>query len=183
MTDSTIDARIDEWAEFLAALKDQSDLGQVLITATFIEDQLLRILQCFMVEGRVIKDMVSGPSAIMGTFSSKTQLAYALGLIDEKEYKTINAVRKIRNEFAHNITTDFEDPKIRGKLGPMCWAVGTSEPGNTDGSQIFYLASQRLVMQLMNRSDHVIPERQEAKEWPVERVDAEPDLNIKDWLY
>ncbi len=118
-----------------------------------------RILQSIMVEGRVTKDMVRGPAAVMGSFSAKTHLACALGLIDDAESASIHAIRSVRNEFAHNIATDLDDQKVRSKLKPLCWAIGKTEPGDYDGYQIFHLAAQRTIMQLLNRADHAMAGR------------------------
>lgn len=185
MTASSFDDRFGEWSKFNRAISDQSTLGEVLITATFIEEQLGRILQSIMVEGRVTKDMVRGPAAVMGSFSAKTHLAYALGLIDDAESASIHAIRSVRNEFAHNIATDLDDQKVRSKLKPLCWAIGKTEPGDYDGYQIFHLAAQRTIMQLLNRADHAMAERRRAKVWPVERTDydPDPDYDPRDYIY
>src|SRR5947209_5784704 len=116
MAKSTFEERFDEWQEFMAALQGQSELGQVLIVATYLDEQLLRMLQWFMVDGRFTKDMASGPASPIGSFSTKIQMAYALGLIDDEEERSIQAIRKVRNEFAHNISTNFKEATVRDKL-------------------------------------------------------------------
>lgn len=185
MAESSFEERHNEWQLFMAAIRDQTELGQVLIVAAYLDEQLLRMLQWFMVEGRVSSDLDSGPSSPLGTFSGKIHLAYALGLIDDEEQRSIQAIRKIRNEFAHNISTRFKDDKVRGKLQALLWSVGQSKIGNLDGSQLFLIGSQRLVMRLLNRADHVKLERRQAKVWPVERTDFDydPDYDSKDHIY
>jgi hypothetical protein len=183
--ESTFQDRFGEWGKYMAAIVNQSVLGEVLITATFIEEQLLRILQFFMVDGRVSKDMVRGPSAAMGSFSAKNHLAYSLGLIDDQEFTSIDAIRRIRNEFAHNISTNFDDPKIRGKMNPLCWAIFRDDIGDFDAYQAFHVAAQRMIMQLLNRSDHVALERRQSKVWPKERTDYDhdPGYDPLDYIY
>jgi DNA-binding MltR family transcriptional regulator len=48
-----------------------------------------------------------------GTFSSKINMAYALGLIGKKAHKDLRLIRKIRNDFGHIPTPlKFEDEAI-----------------------------------------------------------------------
>lgn len=185
MVESSFDDRFGEWQAFMAAITDQSELGQVLIVATYLDEQLERMLQWFMVDGRFSKDMASGPGSPIGSFSAKIQMAYALGLIDEEEEGSIQAIRKVRNEFAHNITIDFSKAKVRDKLAPLLWVTGDDKMGTQDGYELFLLGSQRLVMRLLNRADHVRLERREAKIWPTERTDFDhdPDYDVKDYIY
>lgn len=114
MTASSFDDRFGELSKFDRAISDQSTLGEVLITATFIKEQL-----------------------------------------------------------------------GRSKLKPLCWAIGRTEPGDYDGYQIFHLAAQRTIMQLLNRADHAMAECRRAKVWPVERTDydPDPDYDPRDYIY
>lgn len=63
------------------------------------------------------KDIFSGSGAL-ATFSGKIEMAYYLGHIAEEEYKELNTIRQIRNEFAHAIdhTLAFDTPRISDKI-------------------------------------------------------------------
>ncbi|EZP69576.1 hypothetical protein BV96_04116 [Sphingomonas paucimobilis] len=185
MSESSFEERHNEWQKFMAAIRDQTQLGEVLIVSAYLDEQLMRMLQWFMVEGRVTSDLISGPSSPLGSFSGKIHLAYALGLIDEEEQRSLHAIRKVRNEFAHNISTTFKEDKVRGKLEALLWSVGSDKLGKLDGHELFFIGSQRLVMRLLNRADHVKLERRQAKVWPSERTDFDydPDYDPKDYLY
>jgi hypothetical protein len=49
----------------------------------------------------------------LSSFSSKSKLAYALGMIGAEAFSDLDAVRRIRNQFAHSTTVvDFIDPQL-----------------------------------------------------------------------
>lgn len=177
MVETTFPERQEEWSNFLAALRDQSELGEVLIVAAFMDNQLRLILESFLVDGRVKKELMEGLTAPLGSFSARTNVAFAMGLITKQEYDTINAVRSVRNAFAHNITTSLMDEKVKAKLKPMLWAIDQEELGDYDPGQTFHLAAQITVMQLLNRADHARANRLNARDWPHERIDFDPDYD------
>jgi DNA-binding MltR family transcriptional regulator len=60
---------------------------------------------------------LTGEKGAISSFSSKTELAYALGIIDAELKKNIDLVRRIRNDFAHSrIVIDFDTPEISAEL-------------------------------------------------------------------
>lgn len=48
----------------------------------------------------------------LGTFSSRIEISYALGFIDENLYKVFTFIRKIRNNCAHELTIDIHTSPI-----------------------------------------------------------------------
>ena len=177
MNESTFEESATEWSVFMTAITDQTPLGEVLIVAAYLDEQLLRILKAFLVTGRVPKEMTSGPSAPLGSFSARTAVAYAMGLLSKLEFDTINAIRGIRNEFAPNMRADFSSPKVQGKLNALLWVTGQEQLGTTDPHQIFYLASQRTAMALLNRADHAKLARLTERDWDHRRTDFDPDYD------
>ena len=173
----SFDEKLNQWSNMMDALKDESERGKVLVSATFLDNQLRLIIEAFLLEDRGMKDLLEGPTAPLATFSSRTTVAYALGLIDAREKGTINAIRKIRNEFAHDISVSLYDEKMKKHFNGLVWAIGQSTLGKYDAEQTFYLASQRIMMQLINRADHVASARLTARDWPHERIDFDPDYD------
>lgn len=167
----------DEHMLFMAALEGQSDLGRVLITASYIDDKLGRILEAFLVAKRAPKALFNGMGAPLGTFSARTSMAYALSLIDEREFSSINAIRKVRNIFAHDLTASFDLASVRSHLDTLAWSVDRNSLGQSGPLIVFSLASQRIAMQLLNRVDHVQGQRLAARDWPHERTDYDPDYD------
>lgn len=180
---SSIDKRLEEFSAFEKAMREQkghhSELAQVLITASFLDSQLKTIIEAFFVEERMNKKLllriIEGPNAPVGTFSSRILMSYALGLINEQEYQSIEAIRSIRNKFAHELTTTFDSEKLTGQFDKLAWAAFRDKVGNLDRAEVMFLASVRLAMMLTNRADHVALERRTDKEWPSHRTDMIAD--------
>jgi mannitol operon repressor len=101
---------LEKFWPFLQVLRQESERGQVLISAGFLEEQPKDVLLAFLLEKSQARDLVEGANAPLGTFSARTEACYALGLITEEEYSDLTLIRRIRNEFAHNIETSFETP-------------------------------------------------------------------------
>lgn len=86
-------------------LATQSDRAVAVVCASILDHQLEGILSAFMIEEKektIDKDLFRGNTAL-STFSSKIKMCYYLGLITEDEYKNIEWMRSIRNEFAHQL--------------------------------------------------------------------------------
>ncbi len=102
---SSIVERGQEYWEslFLAEFKNESDRGAVLISLSYTEELLEVLLKRKLVPASEKKDTLFDlPNSPVGTLSSKIDLAYRLGLISEEFQSVLNALRRIRNEFAHS---------------------------------------------------------------------------------
>ena len=64
-----------------------------------LEELLGRMLSEIFIEGRESEATLG---RVLGTFHSRTQVAYCLGLISSDEYADLHTIRRIRNHFAHN---------------------------------------------------------------------------------
>lgn len=93
---------IQTLGQFLVEFNKESDRGVALVAASMIDERLSEILTAFLTDSRISQDLLSGFNAPLGTLSSRASAAYALGLIQENEFKEINLIRKIRNEFGHD---------------------------------------------------------------------------------
>lgn len=83
-------------------LRDEDERGLVLTTAAFAEDLLGRLIRAFLVDVKASGELLDGFNAPLGTLSSRTKGAYALGLLSKEQFEDLEHLRKIRNEFAHN---------------------------------------------------------------------------------
>lgn len=83
-------------------LHDHDERGLILSLAAFAEDALGRLIEAFMLPVQASKDLLTGFNAPLGTFSSRIKASYALGLINEEQFKDLEYLRKMRNEFAHS---------------------------------------------------------------------------------
>lgn len=83
-------------------LDDLDERGLVLSLAAFAEDALGQLLAAFMRPTQASADLLTGFNAPLGTFSSRIKACAALGLINDDQFKDLEYLRKIRNEFAHS---------------------------------------------------------------------------------
>jgi len=91
-------------AEALKDLSDESDRGSVILAATGLEDMLEMAIGMRLktLENDVpARKEIFGANGLASTFSQKTLLAYAMGIVDKDLRKKIDLVREIRNGCAH----------------------------------------------------------------------------------
>jgi DNA-binding MltR family transcriptional regulator len=97
-------------------LNEESDLACVLIGTSFLDQCLASMLERYFIEDKDISDSMFNPSnnGALSTFSSRNNLAYLLGLINEYIHKDLRTIGKIRNFFAHaHFEITFEDGQIQ----------------------------------------------------------------------
>lgn len=107
------DEDIKYFSEFLREFQKETDRGAALVGAALIDSRIERILLSHLANDGIAQDLLNGGNAPLGSFSSRLKLAYGLGLITELEYKECDIIRRIRNEFAHQVHgLTFTAPKL-----------------------------------------------------------------------
>lgn len=91
-------------------LMRESDRGCVLVCASDVENLLTNILESWTLGASGLSKSdwkrLSDYTGPLGTFSSRLEIAKAIGLLDATLYADINAIRIIRNRAAHG-NSDF----------------------------------------------------------------------------
>lgn len=157
----------EDLAQFVEELKRETDRGLPLVGAALVDDRLTATLRAFFCEVPSAGKLLDEPNAPLGTFSSKTDACYALGLIDDFEYNEIGLVRKVRNEFAHaKHGMSFAAPRVQG----LCSSLRSDLPTGSDyplqDSRFrFTNAVLCLALRLYHRPDWVALERRGSKAW------------------
>jgi len=104
--------RIVEFRKILdplvAELKNQNDRSAVIVGAAQLDDLLAELLAHFFLDGRKKPkdrkaDSLLGRDRPLSTFSSRIDAAHRLGLIGETFARSMDVVRDMRNEFAHQV--------------------------------------------------------------------------------
>ena len=159
---------IEDFARFLKEFQSESDRGAALVGAALLDQKLAETLRAFLVENRVAKTLVEGANAPLGTLAARLQASFALGLIDEFEFREINRVRKVRNEFAHRAHgTTFSDPKIKGTCGSLESDLPGGAESFSDNPRGMYINSVILMaLRLTYRAERVARERRQVTTWP-----------------
>lgn len=107
---------IKKISEFRKTLNSETDRGCALMAAAYIDEKLGELLKSYLVDDpKIIKRMFdfNGP---FGTFSSRIDSTYSLGLLPGNVHKDIHLLRKIRNDFAHvSSPLTFDDEPISSR--------------------------------------------------------------------
>lgn len=98
--------------DYLRELQKETPRGAVIISCVVIGELLGKILEKHLIDHKDVKELVSGFSAPLGTLSARIRMSFGLRLIDEKEYRGMDIIRRIRNHFAHDLHASFADPKV-----------------------------------------------------------------------
>ncbi len=155
---------------YLDLLRAESDRGRVLISTGYMEEQLKDILLAFMLNTPQAKELVTSGNAPLGTFSSRIAACYTLGLISEREHHDLTLLRKIRNDFAHDMLTTFETSSVVDRCKLLHHKVHdyTSEKMGeviVDPVAQFTSAAVALILNFTNRPHYVAQRRCVYGEW------------------
>lgn len=101
--------------------KQESDRAAAILGAAAIDDILERILKQVFVANPTSKDeLFDGPAAPLGSSASRIELCHRLGLISGRLARDLDLVRRIRNDFAHNIASyDFSIDSVKARVGEL----------------------------------------------------------------
>lgn len=158
---------------FLSASNGETDRGRALVAASLIEEMLEEVLRAFLLEGAATKNLFDSSNAPLSTFSAKASASRALGLISIEEFRDVEFVRKIRNEFAHSVLCSFENQKIQDWAKAL--SVGMSILDSLDEgheSRVdnpkarFGMVTTSIVSSLYNRAHYVRKEKLRERVWP-----------------
>lgn len=115
-----IQARLDEVIEFRHSLTSESDRGCALLAASYLDGEIETLLKRhFVDEPNVVAEMLS-PNGPIGSFSTRIDLAFLLGLIGSTARRDLQLIRKIRNDFGHcPHPLTFDEPSIAARCREM----------------------------------------------------------------
>lgn len=109
----------EHWADiFLLEFAKESDRASVIVAASIFDNSLRDLLKQHLVPNATSSDeLFDGTNAPLATFSAKIALAHRLGLISAPFARNLHLIRRIRNEFAHNIHGgSFEDSAVKSRV-------------------------------------------------------------------
>ncbi len=103
---------------FNKEFEKESDRAAVILTASIFDNSLTDLLKNYFVSNASACDeLFDGSNAPLSTFSAKIIIAHRLGIISSRFTRDLHLIRKIRNEFAHNIhECSFGDSRIRSRV-------------------------------------------------------------------
>ena len=110
-------------------LSNKSPRGNVLICAGPLEQQLRDILVAFMVHCPNARVPLDAANAPLGALGARTAACHALALITDDEHGDLTLIRRIRNQLARKIETNF-DPTPAPVHATSLPAIGTGAPSS-----------------------------------------------------
>lgn len=94
----------EELLEFMTEFLRESDRAAVVLAAAKLDTQLYQVLQHALLPCSTGEDELLGPDRPLGTFSARISVSHRLGLIDARLARALHLIRKIRNDFAHELS-------------------------------------------------------------------------------
>lgn len=102
-----------------AEIQNGTARGVVLVWSSMIETLLGRLLESYLVEHSVSRSLIwKDANSSLGTFSGRSKIAFALGLLSRRELTSCNHVRSVRNFAAHHWNFQLESPEFAQKALP-----------------------------------------------------------------
>ena len=91
-----------EIASFRMDLEGESDRAAVIIAASKLDELLRDLIVARLVPSNTSHDELVDGDRPLSSFSARISIALRLGLIDAEIARSLDLIRKIRNDFAHS---------------------------------------------------------------------------------
>jgi DNA-binding MltR family transcriptional regulator len=128
-----IDRLSEETQELFDILNKEQDLAVILVASSFLDACLGSILRRKLKRGAVSDNLLDVRGAL-GTYSSRADMCYTLGIIPKSLYQDLITIAEIRNEIAHHhLALSFASESIKSKCAKLSF-VASLKKGTTDES-------------------------------------------------
>jgi DNA-binding MltR family transcriptional regulator len=116
---------------FMEEFIKETDRASVILAAAMIEQELETVLKTTFVPIPTGEDnLFNGPNAPLASFSAKIDVAFRIGVISQKLCRDLHLIRRIRNDFAHNVTgCRFESSSVRSRVLALIRSSGMVDRG------------------------------------------------------
>jgi hypothetical protein len=131
----TLIEAIDELGK---AIRHENALPCVLISVSYVEQQLATLLSAFLIADPVSEALFNPlQDDVLSTYSSRTKMAYCLGLIGKELFENLKRLGHIRNRFAHShLSIGFDDKEV----ADLCMALAFPQLEGDDDAATQYIA-------------------------------------------
>lgn len=104
---SSENARIeqDEFWSIVSELNKESDRAAVILAVAKLDLLLYEIIQATLLPSPATQDELLDGDSALGTLSARINMVHRLGLIDSEFARALHIARRIRNNFAHELTS------------------------------------------------------------------------------
>jgi DNA-binding MltR family transcriptional regulator len=153
-----------ELDQLVAELEKETDRGAALTAAAYLDAALEMLLRsCFVADRARADKLLSDPYAPLASLASRIDMAYCLGHIGPIYYETMNAIRDIRNAFAHHRQAlSFDHPEIEKHISrfgvPYVLPVKDGvEVDLTSGRNRYIYTNIMIINRLVHQQRHAKP--------------------------
>ncbi len=120
MNDEIEDQITQRVGKIITRIAVESERSAVILGLAIIDTLLEEYLKSIFINQSNGADNLFDPERPLSTLSAKTTLAYRLGAISLEFESTLKHLRKIRNEFAHNVETEsLSEQKHKDRIKEM----------------------------------------------------------------
>lgn len=122
------EATIVDLQKLIQSMLKESERAVVIMAAARLDAELETLLKHLLIPHPGGDDPLFDGDRMLGTFSAKIGMAYRLGAIDNDFEHALQILRKIRNDFAHQLDTEsLSTGKQKSRLDILTrWAGKTS---------------------------------------------------------
>lgn len=97
----------------IEVINNEPDMACVLITGSFLDQCLASLLYRYFIKSNTANNLLSFKGNL-GTYSSRVNLCYCLGLITKGMRQNLDIIGEIRNLFGHtHLMLDFSNQEIK----------------------------------------------------------------------
>jgi mannitol operon repressor len=161
-----VSERVNDLRDFVAFVTEfnkETDRGAALVGAALVDSRLESLLRGHLLNEDIAEKLLSNSAGSpLGGFSARIKMCYALGLITEVEFKECEVIRRVRNQFAHQLHgLTYDDQQIADwcdNLKAMTYMEGSAR-------QRFINSVITLCMVLWYRPAHAAPFKAQERKW------------------
>lgn len=102
-------------AAVLSTLSAESDRGAALVVGSLLDNAMGRFFfdLCKLNAGREVAEKLTGATGPLTTFNQRIVIAHAFNYVRREAYRNLQAIRDVRNHFAHHpLSANFNDSEI-----------------------------------------------------------------------
>jgi len=113
-------------------LNDEHDLSAVLVGTSYVDACLGALLEGLFLKGSVASALLDARGGALGSFKSRSDACYCLGLINKRLYQDLLVIAEIRNQFAHHhLALNFAIPEVTEQCEKLSYVAGLTN-GSSD---------------------------------------------------
>ncbi len=114
------DKEDDYWHDaLLEEFTKETDRASVILVSALFDQALESLLKSYLIPSTSSEhdELFDIPNASLANFSNKITTCFRLGLISHKFCRDLNIIRKIRNDFAHDIhNCNFNNIRVKSRI-------------------------------------------------------------------